>query len=202
MPYKGLPGGQYRVLSDQDVERIHGTALQVLERVGVWIADEAMRDLLGEHGAQVDHDNGIVKFPAKVVEWALEVVPAEITLYGREEQHTLELEDKRVYLGTGGAAVQVLDKDTDRVRKSTLEDLGNLARLVDALDNIHFFLRPVVAQDIPQEKLDVNKYYASLANTTKHVMANAYTVKGAREVIELASMVAGDREQLIERPFI
>ena len=202
MPYKGLRGGQYRVLSNQDIERIHGTALQVLERVGVKIADGDVRDLLGEHGAQVDHNKHIVRFPAKLVEWGLEKVPNKVTLYGREEKHTLELEDKRVYLGTGGAAVRVLDMDTNKVRASTLEDLADLARLVDALENIHFFLRPVVAQDVAKEKLDVNKYYACLANTTKHVMANAYTVEGAHEVIELASMIAGSREALIAKPFI
>jgi trimethylamine--corrinoid protein Co-methyltransferase len=31
----GLPGGTYRSLSDRDIERIHATALDVLEKLGV-----------------------------------------------------------------------------------------------------------------------------------------------------------------------
>jgi trimethylamine:corrinoid methyltransferase-like protein len=50
-------------------------------------------------------------------------------------------------MGTGGAAVKVLDLD-GQVRQSRLQDLFDIGRLVTALDNIHFYLRPVVALDI------------------------------------------------------
>jgi len=92
--------------------------------------------------------------------------------------------------------------ETGKVRKPLLKDIANIARLVDALDNIHFFIRPVVAQDIPQEFLDVNKYYAALSNTSKHVMGSAYSVKSALEVIGMAEKIVGGKEALQKRPII
>lgn len=67
--------------------------------------------------------------------------------------------------------------ETGSVRSPTLKDL---ARLVDYLDNINFFLRSVAAKDVPKAILDVNKYYACLSNTRRHVMASAYSISSVK----------------------
>jgi trimethylamine--corrinoid protein Co-methyltransferase len=41
-----------------------------------------------------------------------------------------------------------------------------------------------------------------LANTSKHVTGNCFSVKSVREVVEMASLVAGGRESLRQRPII
>jgi trimethylamine--corrinoid protein Co-methyltransferase len=88
------------------------------------------------------------------------------------------------------------------VGESILADVAQVGRLVDAPDNIHFYLRCCVARDIPSENLDLNTYYAAITNTTKHVTGNCFTVKALGEVIEMTEMIAGGREALRERPFI
>ena len=50
--------------------------------------------------------------------------------------------------------------------------------------------------------MDINQFYAALANTSKNVMAAAQSVQAARDVIEMAGMIAGGEEALIKRPFI
>jgi trimethylamine--corrinoid protein Co-methyltransferase len=105
-------------------------------------------------------------------------------------------------MGTGGAAVKILDLDSKRARETTLADVAQIGKLVDALDNIHFYLRSCVARDIPTENLDLNTYYAAMANTTKHVTGNCFTVQSLKDVIEMGAMVAGSREKLRERPFL
>lgn len=197
---KELTGGQYRPLTNEDVQRIHEASLTVLERTGVKVELPKALDLFRSAGAWVD--GSIVRIPRSMVEDAVDKAPSRVLLCGREEKHDLVLEDKRVYLGTGGAALTVIDLETGEARPASLQDVADIARLVDALENIHFYLRPVVAQDVPKELLDVNKYYAALSNTTKHVMASAYSVPSAREVIEMASIIAGSEEALRERPII
>ncbi|MBC7250216.1 MAG: trimethylamine methyltransferase family protein [Anaerolineae bacterium] len=197
---KGFIGGQYRPLSEADVQRIHEASLTVLERTGVKVELAEALELFRSAGAEVD--GNIVRIPRALVEDAVDRAPSRVVLCGREEKHDLVLEDRRVYLGTGGAALTVVDLDTQEARPARLQDVADIARLVDALENIHFYLRPVVAQDVPQALLDVNKYYAALTNTTKHVMASAYSVSSAREVIEMASLIAGSEEALRERPII
>jgi trimethylamine--corrinoid protein Co-methyltransferase len=144
----------------------------------------------------------MTRIPSGMIVDALASAPSRVVLYGRDDEHDLTLEGRRVSMGTGGAALKVIDVGATEPRKATLGDLARLARLVDALDNIDFFLRPVVAQDIPREVLDVNKYYACLANTTKHVMGSAYTKESFQEVKELGAMMAGSLDSLRERPFL
>lgn len=197
---KGLPGGQYKPLSGGDIERIHDTALKILEEIGIKVELEEALALFKRHGARVE--GSIVRIPSKVIEKGLELVPHRFLMAGREEANDLHMEDRRVYLGTGGAALTVLDLETGRARPGTLQDIARLARLVDALENVHFYLRPCVPQDIPREHMDVNQFYAALANTTKNVMASAQSVESAKDVIEMASMIAGGEEALQRRPFI
>ena len=137
-----------------------------------------------------------------MVEDALATARNEVVLYGREdERYDLHLGGKRVYMGTGGAAIKVLDL-AGQVRESRLEDVAQLAKLCDALDNIHFFLRPVVARDLSNETLDINTYYAAVTNTTKHVTGNCFTVTSVNEVIEMCSLLAGSEAALREKPFV
>src|SRR3546814_17304684 len=74
-------------------------------------------------------------------------------------------------MGTGGQAVKILDLD-GKVRETRLSDNYDIGRLCDTLDHIHFYMRPVVARDLANEQLDVNQFYACLAATPKHVLAN------------------------------
>jgi len=193
-------GGQYQPLGERDVVCIHEAALRILEEIGVKIGLEEARNIFRKHGARIDGE--IVRIPPAVVEKALGVAPRRFLMAGREGKHDLIPGDKRVHMGTGGAALTVLDLETGRARPGTLKDVAGIARLCDALANIHFYLRPCIPQDIPKEALDINQFYAALANTTKHVMAAAQSPANAREVIEMAAMIAGGREALIQRPLI
>lgn len=195
-----LSGGQYQPLCEKDIARIHEAALRILEETGVRVDLEEAREIFRRHGARVDGE--IVRISPAVVEKALSVAPGHFLMAGREEKHDLILGDKRVYMGTDGAALTVLDPDTGRARPGTLLDVAKIARLCDALENVHFYLRPCIPQDIPKEALDINQFYAALANTTKHVIAAAQSPANAREVIAMAAMIAGGREALIQRPLI
>ncbi len=199
-PQKGLSGGQYQPLTDEQVQQIHEASLRVLERVGVSVKEPQARSLFEEAGAEVDE--GHVRLPRSLVEEAIEKAPSRVVLAGRAPQHDLILEDKRVHIGTGGAALQVLDLETSEIRKAMLHDVGQMARIVDALDNIHFFLIPIYPTDLDDEKVEISKYYAALANTTKHVQAGAYTLQGIRDVITMSERITGGPEALRERPIV
>jgi trimethylamine--corrinoid protein Co-methyltransferase len=198
----GMLGGQYRPLKEQDVGRIHEASLTVLERTGIEVVESEAREIFRAAGARIDEENNRVFIPRAMVEDALVKARNEVVLYGRDPKHNLTLGGKRVHMGTGGAAVKVLDLETQQVRESTLADVAQIGRLVDALDNIHFYLRACVARDIPTEKLDLNTYYAAITSTTKHVTGNCFTVKSARDVIEMVAMIAGSVEALQAEPFI
>jgi trimethylamine--corrinoid protein Co-methyltransferase len=195
-------GGWYRPLSDENIKRIHEASVQVLEQTGIEVMPSECREIFRQAGAVVDDDHNRVYIPRRLVEDALSTAPKEVLLCGRDSSHDLRLGGQRVYMGTGGAAVKVLDLDSQQVRESTLADVAQIGRLVDALSNIHFYLRACVARDIPNELLDTNTYYAAATNTTKHVTTNAFSVKAVRDIVEMAAMIAGSREALLERPIV
>lgn len=198
----GLVGGQYQPLSQSSLERIHQATLEIFEEVGFEVHYQGALEVFAQSGAKVDFDRKHVRLSPQLVEKAIGTAPSKVVLYGREERHNLILEGKRVYLGTGGTAVNVIDLESGEKRLSTLEDIRQMARLVDALDNVHFFMLPVFPHELPQEQVDVNRFYAGLANTTKHVNGGVWHPEGVRNVIRLASIVAGGYEELKKRPII
>ncbi len=198
----GMEGGSYKPLSETDIQRIHEASLEVLERVGIEVMPSECRDIFQRAGARIDEANNRVYIPRQMVTNALGQAANQVLLAGRQPTHDMILGGARVYMGTGGAAVKVLDLKSGLERESTLADVANIGRLVDALDNIHFYLRACVARDIPPADLDLNTFYASIANTTKHVTGNCFTVESVRQVMEMAALVAGDVETLRRRPFI
>lgn len=202
MPREAFEGGQLKFLEEKDIERIHHTSIRILEEVGVKVPFAEAVEIYKKGGAKIKSDQETVKLPLKLIERALNDTPSKILLCGREESNDLILENKKVYAGTGGGELNVLDLETQKLRKAMLKDVADLAKLVDALNYIDFYIRAVEPQDIPVERLDINKYYASLANTSKHVMGNVYYVEKIKEIIELAGMMIGSEKELKDRPII
>lgn len=199
---KGLVGGRYRPLSRDEIGRIHENSLRILDEVGVQVELPAALEIFSRSGAKVDKQNCRVRIPPKTVEKYIRFAPSEILLCGRDEKNNLHLENSKTYMGTGGAAVRVIDLHTGEIRKGNLSDIVCMAKLVEGLNNVHFFIRPCLAQDIPQHSLGINEFYAALSGTKKHVMGAGYTVEGAKQVMEMAAMMCGGMEELRKTPFI
>lgn len=200
IPNKGLPGGQYKPLTDGQVQEIHQASLAILARTGVQVEEPEALQLFKRAGADIVGSR--VRLTSSLIEDALDKAPSKIILAGRDQKNDLILEGKRVYIGTGGAALNVVDLKTGKIRQAVLKDVGKMARLVDALDNIHFYLIPIYPTDVEEEKVEISKYYAALANTTKHVQAGAYTHQGIRDVVGMAEKIVGGANQLQERPIV
>lgn len=198
----GQVGGWYRPLTDEGIRKIHDATMEVLSEVGFEVHCPEALELFRKHGATVDDERRLVKVPEKLVMELAEKAPSEVILYGREDRHDLHLGDKRVYLGTGGTALNMLEPASGECRRATLQDLIDVIRLVDKLDNVHFMLLPTYPDDIRHEDVDVNRFFAGLNFTTKHVMGGVYTSEGIDRVIAMAERVAGSPEALRERPFI
>lgn len=202
MPQKGLQGRKLNLLSGKRVSQIHETSLRILNEVGVLVDDEGFRRTLADAGATIDDANRIVRLPPEEVHRLVALAPSEFLLAGRSPGHDLHLGNRHVHLGTGGAAVRVLDLDDETLRPSTLSDQYALARLVETLENVHFFQCPVVCSDVPKESVTINSFYAALAGTTKNVQESATNPDAVADVIEMAEMIAGDLPSLRDRPFI
>jgi trimethylamine--corrinoid protein Co-methyltransferase len=204
MNSKGLSGGIYKPLSPEGIDTIHNASLTILEKTGITFESglEDTVEMLANARAAVDRDGSRIRFPRELVLEQAAKAPSRVVLYARDGKNDLDLTEDKVHLGTGGAAVKVLDLETGQPRSSTLKDLYDIGRLVDGLDHIHFFLRPCIPTDIPESEYDVNMFYACLKATGKHVMSGVNDEAGLEQIVDMASMLAGGKEQLRAKPFI
>jgi trimethylamine--corrinoid protein Co-methyltransferase len=196
-------GTLYRPLGQEQVETIHQAALEVLDQTGIGFEpglEEEIR-ILTEAGARLDADRSRLMLPPDLVRQQVAKAPERVMLFSRDGRNDLDLFDHQVHLGTGGASVKILDLESGQARATTLQDLRELGRLVDSLDNIHFFLRPCIPTDIPQSNYDLNVFYTCFKATAKHVMAGVNDVQGLHSVLDLASTLADDRASLRDKPF-
>ena len=105
-----------------------------------------------------------------MVEDAISRAPASVELPGFRKGTGLTIGQRRVHIGTGGAAVQVLGSDGNRFRDATLADLLVLMRVVDASPNIHYGVRPVIARELSDPlELDLNTAFACVKGTAKPI---------------------------------
>lgn len=198
----GMEGGQYRPLSEAGVQRIHQAALDALEQVGLADAPASGVELLTGAGA-VQGSDGRIRFPRALVEDMLAVAARDITLHARDSKFDLHLSGNKVHYGTAGAAVHLVDLENNEYRDSTAQDLYNAARLVQNLDNIHFFQRAMVCRDVVDNfDMDVNTLYASCSGTRKHVGTSFSEPSHIPGCMELIHMIAGGEEKWRERPFV
>jgi trimethylamine--corrinoid protein Co-methyltransferase len=72
------------------------------------------------------------------------------------------------------------------------------------LEHLDIFLRPLNIQDpeITPANHDVNKFFASLNNTTKHVEAGLTHLESLDHVVRMAEIIAGGQTALRENPII
>lgn len=202
MPKLETVGGRLNILSNADIAQIHEASLTLLNDFGMSDAPRSVTDLVCGAGGTVI-DEGRLAFPRDLVERALKSLRREVTLFGREPGHDLRLDRSTVHVGSGGAAPMILDNESNSYRASTLSDLHDAARLVDALPHVQFFSRSLVARDMDDDRLlDINTCFAALAGTAKHVFVSASSANHVRDIASMCHLAAGSSETFAARPFL
>lgn len=196
-------GGTYNPLRESDIERIHRAALDILADVGVADATPEVIEFATAQGCFVNR-HGRLSFPAALVEDLLTRAAREYVIYSRDPAHAdIHVGGNKVTYCTSGEAVSMLDYETRRYRPSTLVDLYDTARLVDALPNIHQYGQTVVPTEIADLfEHDINVVYAVLAGTTKPVEHTFNNVVSLPAAMEIYAMVAGSERKFRDRPFV
>jgi len=197
----GPVGGQYRPLSDTQVQQIYDTSLRMLAELGMGEAPPALTERALQCGATLN-DLGRLCYSRDMVEDIIAGACRSFVLHGRDAQHSFEVGGERVYFGTGGAAVQTLDLDSHLYRPSTLQDLADFTRLVDTLPNISWFTRCCVATDVPDIfELDLNTVYCLMRYTQKPVGTSFTLGTHVDPIVDIFDAIAGGPGKFAEKPF-
>ncbi len=191
------------ILTPEEIQRLHTASLDIIETIGIRFPSTRALDIWEAHGARVDRNTSIVKIPGQVIEEALKLAPPKYELAARKPEQDLPLDGNHVFLGTDGCGVEVLDINTGKRRMSTWQDVADIARVGDALEEIAFHWVAVSAQDLPPKTRGLHELRAIWENSTKHAQTESiYTEWEARAAVEMASTIAGGKEALRKRPLL
>ncbi len=197
----GPIGGQYKPLTDNDIQQIYQNALRILSDIGMGEAPPALVEQAVKKGATVNKAGRLCYSPG-MVEDVIAGACRSFPMYGRDGKHDFEVGGDKVFYGTGGAAVQTLDIDTHKYRAATLRDLYDFTRMADFLPNISWFTRCCVATDVPELiDLDINTAYALLKGTNKPVGTSFTIPETVDPIVAMFDTALGGAGKFSERPF-
>jgi len=190
---------KFRVLSEDQIEQIFYSALEVLERTGGNIYQDEALELFKNSNAVVRGNN--VRIPTTMVEEALNFYPRKITLKGRNGKRSLHLQKDTVAFGTGSDLPFTYDRETGKRRRTTYQDVNNAGKLVDALPNYDFFMSHGIVGDAPNpQTYDRHQFMAMLDNNTKPMVVTSVDGEGLEDLWKMASLIQGGEEEFRLNP--
>jgi len=189
-----------RVLTDEQVERIHGASMAILERVGVVVPHEGMLDRLQEAGATVDRAEQRVRIPEDLVMRSIGQAGKQFTLYGRDLSKTASFgQGTRNYNSIAGEAYWVEEVGGER-RFATLADVVTAARFGEVLENIQIVGAMADPKEVPVAARCVRTLATLIKNTTKPVQFWFHDRASAAFIVEMLIVLRGDEAGAAEYP--
>jgi len=192
-----------QVLSEDQVEAIYYAALRVLHETGVQVYDKEGVDVAHDGGAiveQVDDESYSVKIPSWMVDKARATLPEKVDVVGPDRQYRMELFKNQIYFGTGSDTPFTNDPYTGQRRRTTYNDVKNMAKLVQALPNLNFHMSMGITQDTAVGTYDRWQYLAMLEGTSKPINITAVDIEGVRDQLEMAHIRLGGQEEWKKGP--
>src|SRR5262245_37015037 len=133
------PGGvtrfpqRYRlpVFSDEELDKIHGASLDILERAGISTNSDRLLKIMADNGQRVDFDKNRIFFDPQYVEQMVALAPSTYIMGARNPDNDLVIDGTYSYLSTDGCPAEIIDLETGDRRYSTKEDLRQLGVLAD-----------------------------------------------------------------------
>jgi trimethylamine--corrinoid protein Co-methyltransferase len=191
-----------RVISDDDIQRIHSSSLDILSHVGIQIHHDATLKGLGRAGALVDHEKHLVKMPSDLVEGCIKKFSKSHVLAGRTSENDIRIEAGKTYTRCASGSPYLIDIETRKRRNATSGDVKDFTRLQDAMENISFCGGSPYPSDIPPVIQDVAQIKIMLENTTKHIRFQPFSGNSLSYIVKLAETVVGGEDELKKRPIL
>ena len=189
-----------RMLSDEQIEAIHHSSLDILSRTGIVMKNEVGRELLLDAGAW--ESEGRIKIPPHLVMDGLASAPPRITLFNRLGELTMPLEAGKVFFGPGSDCPFTIDVETGQRRKATTEDVRRIALLCDGLEQIDFIMSMGTPSDVPTMDHYLHSFISMIRGSVKPNVYTANSREDMEDMYRIACAVAGGETELREKPFL
>lgn len=201
--------GDYKILSETDLEEIHDAVLDILQDPGIRVINKKLLDACKKSGAKVDEENFIVRFPRSLVEQTIEMMKGDSNkdykapiLCGAMSSWS----KGKIAGKFAGACIEYLDWEKKEIREPTINDMITMVRLGDALDEIEYNGNAIIAMwqengeriDPRLERIRTAEIIAK--NTSKPATTEVWNTVELEYLVEMGVMIAGGWEEYRRRP--
>ena len=186
------------VLARDDIERIVGQACAVLRDTGFGVENVEAQALLAEAGAEVRDGRAFVD--EALVRGAVATAPTRVSLWDRDGEGRIDLAGREVHFDPGSAALNILDAETQRWRRPTLEDCARFAWVAEDCRHLTVQSTAMVPGDVPEVLGDRVRLAVALLNGRKPVVTGTFSKDAFAVMKDLLVAVRGSAQALRERP--
>jgi trimethylamine--corrinoid protein Co-methyltransferase len=126
-----------KVITDQQIEAIHYSTLDVLEKTGVKFESERALILLKKAGCSINPESRTVRIPSFLVEECIRKTPSSFSLKARIPEDDLRIGGNTLYF-MPAAGARYHDSETGELRSPTLKENNRDVLICDALETVDF----------------------------------------------------------------
>ncbi|PCJ85298.1 MAG: methyltransferase [Hyphomicrobiales bacterium] len=152
-----------KAVSDDQLEAIHNTSLQVLQEIGIDVIHEEAKAHYKKAGADVVAGSDRVRFPIGLIDEAIRTCPSSFTLHARNPAHNIHVGDNHLFFSSVASAPNCSDLDNGR-RVGNHEDFQKFLKLSQSCNIIH------INGGYPVEPVDIHasiRHLTCLSDTVK-----------------------------------
>jgi len=195
-----LAKATFTVLNREEMERIHGTSLKILETIGVHVPSESVCAMLLESGCERSRDGGRILIPENIVESAVASAPKSLLLAARDKRRDIKVPSGRTFMANGGEGVYVKNLITGERHTSGTKDTIDFTILSEKMPQVDFIWTMVGAIDQPVYIKELAELKVGFEHSSKHFMGGALSAEQAKDMVEMLHVLTGSQKELERRP--
>ncbi len=187
------------LISEDELEAIHETSLQILSEIGIDFLNAEARRLLAEAGARVDPDSERVRFDPELVEETIKTAPSEFTIHSWNPERDIHMGGDKVAFTAVSSPPNVSDEAGGR-RVGNRTDFQKLLRLGQTINMVHMWGGyPVEPVDIHPAVRHLDAIYDMLTLSDRVVHGYSLGAQRNLDALEMVRIARQVDEATLER---
>ncbi|UCC78685.1 MAG: trimethylamine methyltransferase family protein [Candidatus Zixiibacteriota bacterium] len=189
-----------RFLEDKLIEKIISEARTLLRELGVEINNDFVLSLLGDHGAKIEKEKKRAFYTDDIIDKSLKYAPSSFQLYDSSGGQAVDLSGYNVNFTPGSAAINILEYESNMIKRPVTSDYIRYAKLMQSMDNIASQSTCMIPSDVPEKISDSYRLYLSLLYCEKPVVTGTFTIEAFEVMKDMQLSVRGTEKALREKP--
>jgi trimethylamine--corrinoid protein Co-methyltransferase len=189
------------LLSEQEVEKIHLTSVDILEKVGIKLLHDDLFEFVSNFdGIKIDIENRIVKFSPYIIKNSVNRAGKSFKIFGRNKNRSADFGYGKVVTSSSWGMPFKIDTTHNRKLPASADDLRKSAVICDYLDNIDItgvMFRP---NEIPQYYRDIYEYGEAVKRTDKPVGLYITSLNTFKYILEIYKLFLKDENEIAKFP--